>query len=206
MKNLLSSGFTKKLVSSNKFRDFKDNNQDEKFGFSVGLPKSYSSKNWYQIVKILASTALTITTFFSWSIATKASQWENLIATRMLELQQSEERWISIDLSTQRLIAWEGNKAVYAVIVSTGKASTPTRLGTFRIYTKYPTTRMTGPGYDVPDVPYTMYYDGGMAIHGAYWHNMFGTPVSHGCTNVAVNHAKWLFDWASVGTPVVVHN
>ena len=65
---------------------------------------------------------------------------------------------------------------------------------------------MTGPGYDVPDVPYTMYYDGGMAIHGAYWHNMFGTPVSHGCTNVAVNHAKWLFDWASVGTPVVVHN
>ena len=181
MKNLLSLGFTKKLVSS-------------------------SSKNRYQIVKIFASAALTITTFFSWSIPAKASQWENVIATRMLELQQSKERWISIDLSTQRLIAWEGNKAVYAVIVSTGKASTPTRLGTFRVYTKYRTTRMTGPGYDVPDVPYTMYYDGGMAIHGAYWHNRFGTPVSHGCTNVAVNHAKWLFNWASVGTPVVVHN
>ncbi|MGD1808737.1 L,D-transpeptidase [Dapis sp. BLCC M126] len=181
MKNLLSSGITKKLVSS-------------------------SYKNRYQIIKIFASAALTITTFFSWSIVTKASQWENVIATRMLELQQSDERWISIDLSTQRLIAWEGNKAVYAVIVSTGKASTPTRLGTFRVYTKYRSTRMTGPGYDVPDVPYTMYYDGGMAIHGAYWHNRFGTPVSHGCTNVAVNHAKWLFDWASVGTPVVVHN
>jgi lipoprotein-anchoring transpeptidase ErfK/SrfK len=50
-----------------------------------------------------------------------------------------------------------------------------------------------------------MYYDGGMAIHGAYWHNLFGNPVTHGCTNVAVNHAKWLFEWASVGTPVVVH-
>ncbi|MGD1701869.1 L,D-transpeptidase [Dapis sp. BLCC M229] len=206
MKNLLSSGFTGKLVYSNKSRDLKDNNQEKNLGLSFGLPKSYSSKSWYQIVKIFASAALTITTFFSWSILAKATQWENVIATRMLELQQSEERWISIDLSTQRLIAWEGNKAVYAVIVSTGKASTPTRLGTFRVQTKYRTTRMTGPGYDVPDVPYTMYYDGGMAIHGAYWHNMFGTPVSHGCTNVAVNHAKWLFDWASVGTPVVVHN
>ncbi|MEM1167579.1 MAG: L,D-transpeptidase [Cyanobacteria bacterium P01_H01_bin.35] len=206
MKNLLSLGFTEKQVCSNKFRDFKDNNQEKKLSFLVGIPKFSSYKNRYQIVKIFVSAALTITTFFSWSIATKASQWENVIATKMLELQQSKERWISIDLSTQRLIAWEGNKAVYAVIVSTGKASTPTRLGTFKIYTKYRTTRMTGPGYDVPDVPYTMYYDGGMAIHGAYWHNRFGTPVSHGCTNVAVNHAKWLFDWASVGTPVVVHN
>ncbi|NEP91030.1 MAG: L,D-transpeptidase [Okeania sp. SIO2C2] len=164
-----------------------------------------SSKKWYQVGKICAATALTITTFLSWSIPTKASGWENLIATRMLELQQSAERWISIDLSTQRLIAWEGNKVVYAVVVSTGKSSTPTRLGTFRVQTKYRTARMTGADYDVPDVPYTMYYDGGMAIHGAYWHNMFGTPVSHGCTNVAVNHAKWLFNWASVGTAVVVH-
>ncbi|NES05509.1 MAG: L,D-transpeptidase [Okeania sp. SIO2F4] len=206
MKNLLSHAFSEQLVFSKKNHNLQDNNQEKNLGFSVGLPKSYNSKNWYQIVKIFASAALTITTFFSWSIPAKATQWENVIATRMLELQQSDERWISIDLSTQRLIAWEGNKAVYAVIVSTGKASTPTRLGTFRVYTKYRTTRMTGPGYDVPDVPYTMYYDGGMAIHGAYWHNMFGTPVSHGCTNVAVNHAKWLFDWASVGTPVVVHN
>ena len=205
MKNLLNSKVTNKLVCSKEFGALKDNNSDKKFGFSVSFPKSYSSKNWYQIVKIFASAALIITTFFSSSIPAKASRWENVIATRMLELQQSDERWISIDLSTQRLIAWEGNKAVYAVIVSTGKASTPTRLGTFRVQTKYRTARMRGPGYDVPDVPYTMYYDGGMAIHGAYWHNMFGTPVSHGCTNVAVNHAKWLFDWASVGTPVVVH-
>jgi len=129
----------------------------------------------------------------------------NLIARRMIELQQSSDRWISIDLSEQRLIAWEGNQVVYAVIVSTGKDATPTRTGTFAIKTKYPVARMIGPGYDVPDVPFTMYYDGGMAIHGAYWHNNFGTPVSHGCTNVAVNHAEWLFDWASVGTPVVVH-
>ena len=197
MKNLLSSKMTHKLSLSTKICDLKDNNQGEKISLFVDLSKSY---------QIFATIALTITTFFSWSIPAQTSQWEHIIATRMLELQQSGERWISIDLSTQRLIAWEGNKAVYAIIVSTGKASTPTRLGTFRIQTKYRAARMTGPGYDLPDVPYTMYYDGGMAIHGAYWHNSFGTPVSHGCTNVAVNHAKWLFEWASVGTPVIVHN
>ena len=170
------------------------------------MKKLVNHNLWHQTGKICVTTALTITTFFYSSIPVKASEFENAIAWRMVELQKSAERWISIDLSEQRLIAWEGNKAVYAVIVSTGKQSTPTRKGIFKVQTKYPITRMTGADYDVPDVPYTMYYDGGMAIHGAYWHNLFGTPVSHGCTNVAVDHAKWLFNWASVGTPVVVHD
>lgn len=51
-----------------------------------------------------------------------------------------------------------------------------------------------------------MYYDGGYAIHGAYWHHNFGTPVSHGCINVAVDHAEWLYNWASIGTSVVIHD
>lgn len=133
------------------------------------------------------------------------SPQHNKIANRIMQLQQSSQRWIEIDLSRQRLIAWEGNLPVYAVTISSGKSSTPTRTGTFAIQTKHRVARMTGEDYDVPDVPYTMYYDGGMAIHGAYWHNLFGNPVTHGCTNVAVNHAKWLFNWAAVGTPVVVH-
>lgn len=162
-------------------------------------------KKWRNIGTLIASIALSFNVIAQESSPVFANDYHNAIAYRMLELQDSSERWIQIDLTRQRLIAWEGNKAVYAVIVSTGKRSTPTRTGTFRVYTKYRETRMIGPGYDVPDVPYTMYYDGGMAIHGAYWHNLFGTPVSHGCTNVAVNHAKWLFEWASVGTPVVVH-
>jgi lipoprotein-anchoring transpeptidase ErfK/SrfK len=64
---------------------------------------------------------------------------------------------------------------------------------------------MRGADYDLPNVPYVMFYQGNYAIHGAYWHYQFGTPVSHGCVNVAVNHASWLFDWASVGTPVVIN-
>jgi lipoprotein-anchoring transpeptidase ErfK/SrfK len=135
-----------------------------------------------------------------------ATSVHDKIAHKLLELQESEKRWIQIDLASQRLIAWEGSEPVYAVKVSTGKQSTPTRIGAFAVKTKHRATRMSGPGYDVTNVPHTMYYFRGYAIHGAYWHNKFGTPVSHGCVNVAVNHAKWLFNWSSVGTPVIVHN
>ena len=172
-------------------------------------PAISTAIKWHKKGKKMGIATLAILTFLSSLIVserpTYAREERNLIARTMIDLQQSSDRWISIDLSEQRLIAWEGNKAVYALIVSTGKDSTPTRTGSFKIQTKYPVARMIGPDYDVPDVPFTMYYDGGMAIHGAYWHNNFGTPVSHGCTNVAVNHAEWLFEWASVGTPVVVH-
>ncbi|HTL88170.1 MAG TPA: L,D-transpeptidase, partial [Leptolyngbya sp.] len=117
----------------------------------------------------------------------------------------TNQRWIEVRLSTQRLIAWEGKKPVHAVIVSTGKDSTPTLPGVFDIYVKYRSARMQGDDYDIPNVPYTMYYSGGYGIHGADWHHSFGTPVSHGCVNVAVDQARWFFDWAEVGTPVIVH-
>jgi len=130
---------------------------------------------------------------------------QNKIPEKIQPIQQSQGKWIEIDVSRQRLVAWEGKIPVYAIIISTGKDATPTRIGTFAIKSKYRFARMQGPDYDVPDVPFTMYYDGSNAIHGAYWHNNFGSPVSHGCTNVAVNHAKWLFNWAPEGTPVIVH-
>jgi lipoprotein-anchoring transpeptidase ErfK/SrfK len=126
------------------------------------------------------------------------------IAAQVERLQQSDERWLQVDLSSQRLIAWEGDTPVYAVIVSTGKPSTPTVTGVFTIQSKHRLARMRGADYDVPDVPWTMYFYRGYAIHGAYWHHNFGTPVSHGCVNVAVDHAQWLFNWADLGTPVVV--
>lgn len=55
-----------------------------------------------------------------------------------------------------------------------------------------------------PISPHTIYYQGGYAIHGAHWYNKFGTPVSHGCINLAPNHAKWIFEWADIGTPVLI--
>ncbi len=128
----------------------------------------------------------------------------NSITSNIAALKRSNQRWIEIRLSTQRLIAWEGKTMVHAVIVSTGKATTSTPVGSFEIQSKYRIARMQGDDYDIPDVPYTMYYSGGYAIHGAYWHRSFGTPVSHGCVNVAPDHAQWLFNWAKIGTPVVV--
>ncbi len=116
-----------------------------------------------------------------------------------------QQRWLEIDLSDQRLFAWEGKTQVHAVIVSTGKSSTPTPTGKFAIQQKLPQQRMQGAGYSLPNVPHVMYYSGNYAIHGAYWHNNFGVPVSHGCINLAPDQARWFYDWASMGTPVVIH-
>lgn len=114
-------------------------------------------------------------------------------------------RWIEVDISDQTLIAWQGETAVLRTSISSGRTQYPTVRGTYQVRTKLDLERMIGPGYDTPNVPWTMYFFRGYAIHGAYWHNNFGTPVSHGCVNMRVDEAKALYDWASVGTEVVVH-
>jgi LysM repeat protein len=114
-------------------------------------------------------------------------------------------RWIDVNLSKQVLVAYDGQTPVFTTKVSTGLPGTPTVVGTFKIYIKLVSTRMTGPGYDLPNVPYTMYFYKGYGLHGTYWHNNFGHPMSHGCVNLSTQDAAWLFGFASVGTPVVTH-
>ena len=114
-------------------------------------------------------------------------------------------KWIEIDLSQQRLYAHVGQSTVFKAVVSTGTRYHPTVTGRFRIYAKYRATHMSGPGYSLPNVPWTMYFYRGYAIHGAYWHNNFGRPMSHGCVNMRISDAKWLYKWAPKGTLVVVH-
>lgn len=114
-------------------------------------------------------------------------------------------QWIEVDLSDQTLTAWQGETAVFMTQVSTGKPGHETIQGEFAIYAKLSKARMVGRNYDTPDVPWTMYFAGDFGIHGAYWHNNFGTPVSHGCVNLRVAEAQALFAWATVGTTVVVH-
>lgn len=116
-----------------------------------------------------------------------------------------DQKWIEVDLSAQRLYAHLGQETVLTAVVSTGTRYYPTVTGRFKIYAKYRATRMTGPGYNLPNVPWTMYFHRGYAIHGTYWHNNFGRPMSHGCVNMKTPEAKWLFDWAPKGTLVVVH-
>ena len=116
-----------------------------------------------------------------------------------------ETRWIDVDLSQQMLYAYEGNTIVASFLVSTGVSQFPTVTGQYHIYIKLVSTLMAGDGYYLPDVPYTMYFYKGYGLHGTYWHNNFGHPMSHGCVNMYTPDAKWLFYWASVGTLVNIH-
>ncbi|AUB38866.1 Lipoprotein-anchoring transpeptidase ErfK/SrfK [Nostoc flagelliforme CCNUN1] len=168
--------------------------------------KKLINPDWVRRLQILLTgTALSVIVFTTTGTSEVWANSKNqVIAQRIQTLQKSNKRWIQIDLSKQRLIAWEGDRVVYGSAISSGKKSTPTLTGTFNIQSKFKTTRMRGENYNVPNVPHAMFYQGNYGIHGAYWHKRFGTPVSHGCVNLAPKHAKWLFEWASVGTPVVI--
>lgn len=115
-------------------------------------------------------------------------------------------RYFLVDLSDQRLYAYEGDNLVRSTLISSGRSGTPTVTGTFYVYLRYESTRMRGPGYDLPNVPYTMYFYKGYGLHGTYWHNNFGTPMSHGCVNMPTPEAEWAYNWSTYGTPVIVRH
>jgi hypothetical protein len=145
-----------------------------------------------------------------------------------------DERWIDVDLSSQTIVAFVGDKPVYASLISSGKENkdkekdhrTPT--GEWRIREKHVTTTMDGDGsaagdlpYSIEDVPYVQFFHKAFALHGAFWHGNYGVQMSHGCVNLSPLDAKWLFFftnptiaagyhgvWArpdGSGTRVVVH-
>jgi lipoprotein-anchoring transpeptidase ErfK/SrfK len=121
----------------------------------------------------------------------------------------SGERWIDVNLTTQTLVAYEGDTPVLNSLVSSGMWQFPTVTGQFHTYMKLETQNMSGYhlgyNYYLEDVPYVMYFYEDYALHGAYWHNNFGTPMSHGCVNMNIADAGWIFDWAPLGTLVNVH-
>jgi lipoprotein-anchoring transpeptidase ErfK/SrfK len=113
--------------------------------------------------------------------------------------------WIEVNLTEQRVYAWEGDVLSNSFIVSTGTWATPTVTGTFHIWNKTRIQTMSGPGYSLPNVPWVMYFYEDYGFHGTYWHNNFGTPMSHGCVNLTIPDSEWLYNWASYGTTVKVH-
>ncbi|MGH7246307.1 MAG: L,D-transpeptidase [Candidatus Levyibacteriota bacterium] len=123
------------------------------------------------------------------------------------------EKHIYVDLSTQTLYAFQGTTQIFKTLISSGKwQKTPT--GNFHIWEKLLATRMKGgegaDAYDLPNVPYVMYFYHDFGLHGAYWHDNFGYPMSHGCVNMRQVDAKTLFDWTdgpdgtTLGTAVSV--
>ena len=114
--------------------------------------------------------------------------------------------WFDVDLSDQRMYAYEGDTLVKTFVVSTGTWQTPTIKGKFKVWIKLKSAAMSGPGYYLPDVPYIMYFSGDYGIHGTYWHNNFGVPMSRGCVNLTIPDAEWAYNFAVVGTVVNVHD
>lgn len=125
------------------------------------------------------------------------------------------EKHIYVDLTTQTLTAYQGETLFMQALVSTGKWA-PTPTGEFTIWSKFRATKMSGGQgndyYYLPNVPYVMFYSGsgvpasaGFSLHGAYWHNNFGHPMSHGCVNMRPIDAEKLFYWADVNEKITVY-
>ena len=120
-------------------------------------------------------------------------------------------RWIEVNLYDQTLMVYDHQKLIFATLVASGSDPFYTKPGLFKIYKKLVNDEMYGAFeadrsdfYYLEDVPYIMYYDEARALHGAYWNTMLGYPASHGCVNLSVADAHWLFDWANEGDFVYV--
>lgn len=122
------------------------------------------------------------------------------------------ERWLDINLSRQTLLAYDGVRPVFATLISSGEAgledpahTTATKRGIFRIHTKHVSSTMSsteaGEEFELRDVPYVQYFDEGYALHGAYWHDRFGMPKSHGCINLSPTDARRLFEFTEPRLP-----
>ena len=119
-------------------------------------------------------------------------------------------RWIDVDLAEQTLAVYDNNQLVFATVIASGLEPFWTRPGLFQIYQKKETETMRNNDptdfYYLDNVPWTMYFDKARALHGAYWRTRFGYPQSHGCVNLSVGDAHWLYNWAHEGDYVHVYD
>jgi lipoprotein-anchoring transpeptidase ErfK/SrfK len=112
------------------------------------------------------------------------------------------ERWISVDLYEQTLVAYQGDQPIFATLVATGLDRWATHEGVFNIYYRKTRKHMSGgivgdDYYFLEEVPWTMFFDEGIALHGTYWHDAFGYQRSHGCVNLSITDAYWLYQWVA---------
>jgi hypothetical protein len=119
-----------------------------------------------------------------------------------------EERWLDVDPASQTLLAMVGDRPVFATLVSTGRAATPTPRGVHRVWVKLAEDDMDDleredvvENYAIQAVPWVQYFEGSNGLHAAFWHDRFGHPRSHGCVNLAPRDAAWLFAFTQPGLP-----
>lgn len=166
----------------------------EQFEF---LPR-YTRVNIYEIVEIDG---------YEWYMV-GAGQWVhqfNVAKLRPLtEIPETVDTdiWVSINLYEQVVVAYEGTTPIFATLTSTGLPRWPTFEGTYHIYFRNPREFMSwgvvgDDFYSLEEVPWTMFFDEGRALHGAYWHDGFGYRRSHGCVNLSITDARWMYDWVT---------
>lgn len=115
-----------------------------------------------------------------------------------------DEFWVEVDLYEQTLAAYEGDQMVYATLISSGLNRWPTREGVYQVFERFEQYKMSGAEgrvdyYYLEDVPYIMYFDQlmGIGLHGTFWHDRFGYKHSHGCVNMSIRDAEWVFNWSA---------
>jgi hypothetical protein len=169
-----------------------------------GGPEAADNPFLYRYTRVYIYATVEVSGYFWYQIG--PNQWVHQFkVAKLLPVDKPEkidtEKWVSVDLYEQVAIAYEGNTPVFATLVSSGLDEWPTNEGVFHVYVRFKRTLMSG-AYAQPDfyflqeVPWTMYYDDQIALHGAYWHDGFGFRRSHGCVNLTVTDAHWLFFWA----------
>jgi hypothetical protein len=117
-------------------------------------------------------------------------------------------KWVNVNLYEQVITAYEDDKLVFASLVSTGLPGWDTRVGEFKVWSRLAVTGMSGAmgqtdEYSLPAVPYVMFFDNDISLHGTYWHEGFGFKHSHGCVNMSISDAHWVYDWMGTGDLMV---
>lgn len=145
----------------------------------------------------------------------KATDEEKKTEEEAAPAEPTGEKWIDVDLTNKTVTAYVGDTPVWGPrSMVDGKEGNETPTGTYEIYLRYDRQDMTNAAYYpeghekyyyIRDVPWVQYFHHGYGFHGAPWRSSFGYSGSHGCINLPVSDAKWLYDWASMGTKVVVH-
>ncbi|NDJ86155.1 MAG: L,D-transpeptidase [Chloroflexi bacterium] len=179
----------------------------------AGLPDRESGRyHRYQVVNIYATVNIN---GWDWHLI-GPNHWtnqKNLSIVYPPAPASFDGRWVGVNLYEQNLVAYENNVPVMAALVSSGlkngRWDTPT--GAFQVGVRLEADRMSGAErqpdyYSLDQVPYAQYFNGLISLHGTYWHDSFGYPQSHGCVNLSVSDAKWLFEYLAEGSVVYVYD
>ena len=169
-----------------------------------GGPEAADNAFVYRYTRVYIFATVEVNGYYWYQIG--PNQWVHQFkVAKLLPVQKpaevDTEKWVSVDLYEQVVVAYEGERPVFASLISSGLEEWPTNEGLFHVYVRFKRTLMSG-AYAQPDfyylqeVPWTMYFDDQIALHGAYWHDGFGFRRSHGCVNLTVTDAHWLFQWA----------